>query len=105
MQVHLNTDNHFEGTGRKEDYWSEVAHEKLKRFEERISTLEIHLADENNGAKKGAVDKVCSIEARVSGYSQLSASCKSDSIEKAIAGALDKLKHVLEHALDKTKAH
>lgn len=105
MQVHLNTDNHFEGTGRKEGYWSEVAHEKLKRFEERISTLEIHLADENNGAKKGAVDKVCSIEARVSGYSQLSASCKADSIEKAIAGALDKLKHVLEHTLDKAKAH
>lgn len=105
MQVHLNTDNHIEGTGRKEGYWNEIAHEKLKRFEERISTLEIHVADENNGAKKGAEDKTCTIEARVSGYSQLTASCKSDSVEKAIAGALDKLKHVLEHTLDKAKAH
>lgn len=105
MQVHLNTDNHFEGTGRKEGYWSEVAHEKLKRFEERISTLEIHLSDENSSAKQGVADKKCTIEARVSGYSQLSATCKADSVEKAISGALDKLKSVLEHALDKTKAH
>lgn len=105
MQIRLNTDNHIDGTGRKEGYWSEIAHEKLKRFEDRISTLEIHLADENNGAKNGAIDKKCTIEARINGHSQQSASCKADSIEKAIAGALDKLKHVLEHTFNKAKAH
>ncbi len=40
--------------------------EKLARFAERLTRIEIHVRDEN-GAKGGADDKACTIEARPAG--------------------------------------
>lgn len=105
MQVRLNTDNHIEGGGRKDSYWSEIAHDKLKRFEDHISALEIHVADHNSGSRQGAADKECNIEARLNGFANHATTCKADSVEKAISGALDKMKNALEHTFDKIKTH
>lgn len=105
MQVNLSTDNHIDGGGRKDNYWSTIAQEKLKRYEDHITSLEIHLHCHNSSAKQGAEDKECKIEARLNGRPNQSVSCKADSVEKSIAGALDKMKNLLEHTYDKLKTH
>lgn len=105
MQVHLNTDNHIDGGGRKDGYWSEVALEKLKRFEDQVTTLEIHVKCHISGAKQGTPDKECTIEARLTGRPNQTTTCKAESVEKAISGALDKMKHLLEHSYDKLRTH
>lgn len=105
MQVRINTDNHIEGSMRMENYFDYVIQEKLKRFEERITTLEIHVADENSGERKGADDKRCAMEAHISGIKPLAVTNHADTVEKAILGAANKLKSLLEHTLERMHTH
>jgi ribosome-associated translation inhibitor RaiA len=105
MQVTIHTDNHIEGSDRREAYFTEVINQKLKRFDDYITSLEIHLTDENGKNKGGAADIRCQIEARISGKSPLSTTCHSDTPEKAIAGCIEKIKNALDHTFDKMKTH
>ncbi len=105
MQVTIHTDNHIEGSDRREAYFNEVINQKLKRFDEYITALEVHVTDENCKEKGGAADIRCQIEARINGKSPLSATCHADTPEKAIAGCIEKIKHALEHAYDKMRTH
>ncbi|AWH84092.1 hypothetical protein HYN59_02740 [Flavobacterium album] len=104
MQININTDNHIEGAGRIENYFSEVLHNALKRFEDKITSLEVYLGDENADKTKGA-DKRCTIEARVNGMNPLAVTNHAESVEFAIKGAADKMKHLLEHTFDKIRTH
>lgn len=105
MQVNIHTDNHIEGSDRRETYFTEIINQKLKRFDDYITSLEIYVTDENGKDKSGAADIRCQIEARISGKSPLSVTNHADTVEKAIAGAIEKIKHALDHAYDKMKAH
>ena len=105
MQIRINTDNHIEGSSRMEGYFNTVIQEKLKRFEDRITNLEVHLADEKSIEKKGADDKRCTIEAHITGIKPLAVTNHSDTVEKSILGAANKLKALLEHTLDKMQTH
>jgi ribosomal subunit interface protein len=105
MQIRINTDNHIEGSSRMESYFNTVIQEKLKRFEDRITNLEVHLANETSGERKGADDKRCSIEAHITGIKPLAVTNHADTVEKSILGAANKLKALLEHTLDKIQAH
>ncbi|MEL1245568.1 HPF/RaiA family ribosome-associated protein [Flavobacterium sp. DGU11] len=104
MQININTDNHIEGSGRIENYFSEVLHNTLKRFEDKITSLEVHVGDENADKTKGG-DKRCTIEARVNGMNPLAVTNHAESVELAIKGAADKMKHLLEHTFDKMRTY
>jgi ribosome-associated translation inhibitor RaiA len=104
MQIQVNTDNHIEGSDRMENYFSEVLHTALKRFEDKITALEVHIGDENADKTKGG-DKRCVIEARVNGMNPLAVTNHADTVEHAIKGAADKMKHLLEHTFDKIRSH
>lgn len=104
MQIQINTDNHVEGHERMEAYFREQIQKTLKRFEDKITRIELHIADEN-GHKQGEKDKRCTIEVRVAGLQPLAVTNHSDSNEKAISGAMDKIKTSLETAFDKMKSH
>jgi ribosome-associated translation inhibitor RaiA len=105
MQININTDNHIEGSDRRESYYTEVLKDKLKRFDDHVTTLEIHLTDENAKDRTGAADIKCVIEARVNNVKPLAVTCHADTVEKAIAQATEKMKHLLEHTFDKIKTH
>jgi ribosomal subunit interface protein len=105
MQIQIRTDNHIEGSERLENYFSEVLHTTLKRFEDKITGLEVHITDENSAGRSGNADIRCLIEARVKGHDPLSATNHADTVEKSIAGAIDKIKKVLEHTFDKMRTH
>ena len=105
MQIFIRTDNHIEGSDRMENYFTEVLTTTLQRFEDKITSLEVHLSDENSGDKGGLDDKRCLIEARVNGMQPQAVSHNAPSIELAIKGATDKMKKVLDHAFDKMRTH
>lgn len=105
MQIQIRTDNHIEGSDRMENYFSEVLTTTLKRFEDKITSLEVHISDEKGTEKSGLDDKKCVIEARVNGLPPQAVTNHAPSVELAIKGAADKIKKVLEHTFDKIKSH
>jgi len=105
MQIQIRTDNHIEGSDRMENYFSEVISTSLKRFEDKVTSLEVHISDENSGEKGGLDDKRCVIEARVNGLPPQAVTNHASTVELAIKGAADKMKKLLEHTFDKIRTH
>lgn len=102
MIIQVNTDNHIQGKEELNNYISNLFKEKLQRFDNHLTRVEVHLSDENAG-KSGADDKKCNIEARLDGIEPIFASAISDDISKAIHEGLQKIKRGIEHHLDKVK--
>ena len=102
MQVQVNS-NHIEGSARLQEWVGSAVSDRLERFEDFLTRLEIHLSDEN-GAKAGAEDKRCQIEARPKGHQPLSVTHKAESIDLAVEGAAEKMRHALEHLLGRLDA-
>jgi ribosomal subunit interface protein len=105
MMIAINTDNHIEGKERMNAYFESVINDSLKRYEDRISRLDVKLSDENSGAKKSEDDKRCTITAHVTGLKDVAVTNHADTVEKAITGAVSKLKNALEHAIGKVQSH
>ena len=57
MQVQFNSDSSVMGTENVAERIEASVRDKLARFEDRLTRLEIHVRDEN-GAKGGADDKI-----------------------------------------------
>ena len=104
MLVQINTDNNIDGHQRLEEYFTTELKSSLKKYEDRITRLEVHLGDENGG-KSGDSDKRCSIEARIAGLKPVGVVHHANTIEKAVSGATDKIKSALEHTFGKLSAH
>lgn len=104
MQIQFNTDKTVEGHERMQNHFSTEIEAKLKRFEDKITRLEIHVGDENSD-KFGLDDKRCMIEARLAGINPIAVTHNADTIEKAFSGAADKIKKVLDTTFDKMKSH
>ncbi len=102
MQVHVNS-NHIEGSARLQEWVSGSVADRLERYEEFLSRVEVHISDENGG-KNGADDKRCQIEARPKGHQPLSVTHKAESLEQAIEGAAEKMRHALEHLVGKLES-
>ena len=104
MQINLHTDNHIEGRERMEIYFASAIETKLKRFDNHVTSLEVFIGDENSD-KFGTDDKKCTIEARIVGKPPVAVKNNADTIEKAINGAVDKMKKVLDTTFDKMRNH
>ncbi|HEY0092214.1 MAG TPA: HPF/RaiA family ribosome-associated protein [Flavobacterium sp.] len=104
MLIQIHTDNHIEGYERMEAYYSTQIEESLKRFSEKITSLQVHLGDENSD-KFSSDDKKCTIEARIAGVKSVAVVNHADTIDKAVNGAVTKMKHMLETTFDKMKSH
>lgn len=104
MQIQFNTDSTIEGHERLQTYFSEELEKTLKRFDDKITRVEVHLGDENK-EKFGTDDKRCMIEVRLAGINPLAVTHHSDTIEKAFSGASDKIKKVLGTTFEKLKTY
>lgn len=100
MQIQFSIDSKIEGHERTENYFSPIVQEALKRYEDKIVTLEVHIADDIS-SKSVQDDKRCVLEAHAAGLKPIAVTNHADTVEKAIKGATDKLKHALEHAFGK----
>ena len=104
MFVQIRTDNRTISDAEANARLEEKVRSKLKRFEARLSDVEVHITD-MNGAKGGDGDKKVSLEARVNGHAPVAVHAEADRIEIAVGLAADKAVRALEHAIGKEKAH
>lgn len=99
MHVQVNS-NHIEGSARLQEWVSATVAERLERFDEFLTRIEVHLTEEN-GSKVGVDDKRCHIEARPKGHQSVSVTHKAASLDLAVDGAAEKMRHALEHLIGK----
>jgi ribosomal subunit interface protein len=99
MLVSVTTDNNIDGSDKLRSYVEELVGEVLGRFRDRITRVQVHLADENGRAKSGDKDKRCTIEARVSGLKPIAVSEQAASLDQAISAAAGTLEKSLNRTL------
>ncbi|VXB73888.1 Ribosomal subunit interface protein [Pseudomonas sp. 8AS] len=95
MQVQVHT-NQIEGSARLQEWVSSAVLDKLDLFDEFLTRVVVHISDEN-AHKAGADDKRCHIEARPKGHQPISVTHKSEEMGIAVDGAVEKMRHALEH--------
>ena len=104
MQIQFNSDSSVMGTANVAERIEAMVREKLARFESRLTRVEIHVRDEN-GAKHGADDKSCTIEARPSGGKPIGVTEKADTVDAAARRAATTIAQRLQRVLDKSHRH
>ena len=101
MKVQVNTSNDIDNKDALERWAGEYLNEHLARFEQDLTSIEVQMSDENHGARGGAVDKRCMMEARINGRAPIAVTNYGPDQNLAFRGAADKLEHALEHAFGK----
>lgn len=104
MKIQLNTDNHIDGTDALEERVNAMLEQYLGRFFPRLTRLEVFLSD-SNSTKGGPDDKRCALEARMENDDPLAASHDDENMERAIRGACDKLKVLLDTRIEKQRGY
>ncbi|HPI68250.1 MAG TPA: ribosome-associated translation inhibitor RaiA [Bacteroidales bacterium] len=95
MKIQLNSDNNIQISEKLEAFVTEKLNHALKRFEDRITRIEVYLSDQN--ARKESPDDVqCKIEARIKDLQPVIVTGKNNSKEKALNDAINKMKAALD---------
>lgn len=102
MKVQFNTDNHIVGREELRAPLEEIINQSLNRFEDRITRIEVHLNDENSH-KGGGDDKRCLLEARLEGMQPIAVTNNASTHERAVKGAVDKLKTALDTVIGRQR--
>jgi hypothetical protein len=74
----------------------------LRKFEPRLTRLEVHLSDLNSSSKRWLKDMRCLLEARRAGQKPVSVVFEAASVEQAFRGAANKMKRLLETSFGKS---
>jgi ribosome-associated translation inhibitor RaiA len=101
--VQISSDNQIKSDAAANARLEQRIREKLKRFDSRLTHVEVHLSD-LNGAKGGDGDKRVSLEARANGHDPVAVHADAHRVETALTAAADKAVRALDHALGKRKA-
>lgn len=104
MIIKINTDKTLTGEQRSADFFTSQIDKALERFESHISRIEVHLKDEN-GKKDGFNDISCLLEARLEGRQPIAVTNQANTIDLAVAGAIDKIKSALDTIVGKIQNH
>jgi ribosome-associated translation inhibitor RaiA len=102
MQVQFNSDSSVMGTDNVAERIEAAVREKIARFEDKLTRLEIHVRDEN-GPKGGTNDKACTIEARPSGSKPIGVTEHANTVDAAARKAANTMAQRLERVLGKAK--
>ena len=98
MQVLVNCDDHICCDNELIRRVESVITGTLERFGERLSRVEVWLRDLNS-EKPGDRDKVCTLEARLTGAAPVSAEHEAPTLAEAIHVAAGKLERLVGHQL------
>lgn len=102
MQIQLNTDNHVQGQDSLAEWAERELKNKLARYRDQITRIEVHLSDENGG-RVGEQDKRCKLEARLAGHQPVAVSHDAGKVAEALNGAAEKLLRLLETTLGRKR--
>ncbi len=98
MYIQIRTDNQVAGDQDRDNRLEEQIRQRLARFENRITDVEVHVQDVN-GPRGGAADHRATLEARVNGIPPVAVAEHGSSIDRAILGAAKKAVRALDHQL------
>lgn len=101
MFVQINTDNQIKSDAEANERLEERIRSKLRRFERRLTHVELHVSDTNG--TKGGNDKRVSLEVRPTGHEPLAVHADAQRVEDAVTAAADKAAKALGHALGRLK--
>jgi len=102
MQIQIRHDEHVQGD--KNGWIETTVQGALERYGEQITTVEVHLADEN-GPKNSDGDVRATVEARVGGFPPIAATSHGDDVGTALEAALDKIVRMLDDKLGRVRDH
>ena len=100
MLVQINTDNRIEGSDDAAAAIEERVRERLSRFGDRLTRVEVHLRDVD-GDRNGPKGIEAKIEVRPAGGQPLVATGDGADSDAAVAGALRKAVDVLDRSFSK----
>lgn len=101
MQVQVQTDNHIDNREELARYVEAAVMGKVDRFRDQITSVQVHLHDDNGPQKKADNDYRCLLEARLTGMKPVAVNQQAPSLHQAINGACDKLERALDSTLGK----
>ena len=104
MQIVVTTDRNVEGTDELIGEIEAVVEDKLSRFSDRLTRVEVHLGDENAG-KGGSDDKRCMVEARPGRLKPVAVTNPAATVDDACRGALHTLEKLLERRFERQSEH
>lgn len=100
MFIQINTDNQIHSGAEVNERLEGKVRDKLKRFEERLTHVEVHISDVD-GPKGGGDDKRATVEARPNGLDPVAAVADANSVDGAVTSAATKVARVLDHTFGK----
>ena len=104
MQVQVNA-NHTVQTDESLERWARTElTEGLSRFRHEITSVEVHLSDQNSD-RLSPDQKRCLIEARLVSHAPMAVNHVAPRLDEAFRGAAEKLKRALEHSLGRLRDH
>ncbi len=104
MNIQLNADKILNVHETFGNHLEEIISKKLQRFSEHITTLEIHITDEN-GTKTGPNDIKCILEAHLKGMQSIIVTAIENTLEQSVHRAIDKLKDSLDSIIGRARDH
>ena len=99
MQIQLNTDARIQGQDSLAAWVEGELEERLARFRDQITRIEVHLSDVN-GERVGGDEKRCLLEARLPGRPPVAVSHSAGKVADAVHGAADKMLRALGRSRD-----
>ena len=100
MFIQIHADNQIESDSGRDARLEKQVRQRLARFEDRITDIEVHVSDVN-GSKGGNGDLRCTLEARVNGIAPVAVADQGTSVDRAVIGAAKKAVRALDHQLGK----
>lgn len=102
MQIQIRHDENVRGD--KNDWIAGTVTGALERYGEQITTVEVHLADED-GPKNSDGAIRATVEVRPAGFNPLAATHHGDDVAVALDGALEKVLRMLDDKLGRVRDH
>lgn len=103
MQVLVNTDKHVEAEPHLVEQVQEQVESGLARFDRQLTRVDVHLSDQN-ADRGGAMDLRCALEARPAGRQPIAVTHDAATAMEACAGAVSKMRSLLDSSLGRTEA-
>lgn len=104
MKVQVNSDSSIRVDQRVIEFVESHVLAALKRFENKLTRVEVHLSDLNS-TKGGADDKRCLVEVRPAGQDPIAVNEVAASTELAVRGATQKMQRLLDSHFARLTAH
>ncbi len=97
MYIQIRADNQIPGDGDRDSRLEDQIRQRLARFEDRITDVEVHVSQAGNG--RGTGELRCTLEARVSGIQPIAVAEEGEDVDRAVTGAARKAVRALDHQL------